>query len=59
MPIDNPDSSNGGLAFYDNNQTMSLSEDDINKVLSLPNLDMAYIDAEIMKSKPRMPAQRK
>jgi hypothetical protein len=59
MPIDNPDSSNGGLTFYDNNTTMALSEDDINKVLSFPNLDMTYIDAEVMKTKPRMPAQKK
>lgn len=57
-PLDNPDSSNGGLLFYDNTRTMSLAEEDVNRVLSLPNIDMMYPDAEIMKSKPRMPAQK-
>jgi len=58
-PLENPDSSNGGLVFYENTHAMSLSEEDINRVLSLPNIDMMYPDAEVIKSKPRMPAQKK
>jgi hypothetical protein len=39
-PLENPDSSNGGLNFHDNTHAMSLTEDDIARVLNLPNIDM-------------------
>ena len=38
---------------------IGLTEDDVNRILNLPNIDMMYSDAEVIKSKPRMPAQKK
>ena len=32
-----------------------LSKDEIQKLLNLPNYDLAYEDIEIMKTKPKMP----
>lgn len=53
--IENLDSSNGGLVFYDNTETINQSTADVNKVLSLPNADLMFSDVEVMKTKPRMP----
>lgn len=53
--IENNDSSNGGLVFYDNTETLNQSRDDINKLLNLPNADLVFSDIEVMKTKPRMP----
>lgn len=55
--IENNDSSNGGLVFYDNSETINQSRDEVNKVLNLPNADLMYSDIEVMKTKPRMPVQ--
>lgn len=55
MPIENTDSSNGGLLFYDNHATLQLQVEDVNRVLNFPNIDVNYNDAEVIKSKPRMP----
>lgn len=53
--IENNDSSNGGLVFYENTEAITQSRDEVNKVLSLPNADLMFSDIEVMKTKPRMP----
>ena len=53
--IENNDSSNGGLVFYENTEAINQSRDEVNKVLSLPNADLMFSDIEVMKTKPRMP----
>jgi len=58
-PIDNADSSNGGLVFAENTEALGLSREDINKNLNLPNMDLVYSDIEMMKSKPKMPVQQR
>ena len=57
--LENLDSSNGGLVFHENVDSINLSKDDVNKVLTLPNCDLVIGDAEVMRHKPRMPAQKK
>ena len=58
-PLENLDSSNGGLVFHENSESINLSKDDVNRVLNLPNCDLVVPDAEVMRHKPRMPAQKK
>ena len=57
--IENLDSANGGLAFTENTEVLHITKDEISQRLALPNSDVLFDDIEIMKSKPRMPQQKK
>ena len=57
--IENTDSCNGGLAFAENVETLSLTKEQINKAINLPNGDVNYSDVEVMKLKPKMPVSKR
>ena len=58
-PVDNHDSSNGGLVFVDNTETIAMSKEEISRFMNLPNNDMNIDDVEIIPTKPRMPAAKR
>ena len=57
--IENADSCNGGLVFVENVETLSLTKEQINKAINLPNGDVNYSDVEVMKLKPKMPVTKR
>lgn len=57
--IENNDSCNGGLAFVENIETLSLTKDQINKAINLPNGDVTFSDVEVMRLKPKMPVGKR
>lgn len=57
--IENTDSCNGGLQFVENVETLSLTKEQINKAINLPNGDVAYPDIEVMNLKPKMPSHKR
>ena len=57
-PLENLDSSNGGLQFTENTEVISLSKTEVEKTLNLPNGDLNFSDTEKIISKSRMPKLR-
>ena len=57
--IENLDSANGGLAYTENTEVLHITKEEISQRLALPNADVNFDDIEIMRSKPRMPPQKK
>ena len=47
------------MAFVENVETLSLTKEQINKAINLPNGDVTYADVEVMKLKPKMPVSKR
>ena len=59
LPLENKDSSNGGLHFYENVEVLNYQKDDVIKLMNLPNKDLTIEDVELIPSKPKMPSQKR
>lgn len=57
--LENKDSSNGGLVFYENTEVLNLVKDDVIKLMNLPNKDLVIEDVELIPTKPRMPVAKR
>jgi hypothetical protein len=57
--LENNDSCNGGLVFGENIETLSLTKDQINKAINLPNGDVNFSDVEVISLKPKMPISKR
>ena len=59
FPVDNTDSSNGGLIFADNTDTVNMSKEDMVRLMNLPNGDLSLDDIEKIPTKPKMPVSKR
>lgn len=57
--LENKDSSNGGLIFYENIEVLNYVKDDVIKLMNLPNKDLTIEDVELIPTKPRMPQAKR
>jgi hypothetical protein len=57
--LENKDSADGGLVFYENTEVLSMVKDDVIKLMNLPNKDLCIEDVELIPTKPRMPVAKR
>lgn len=48
LPLENKDSSNGGLVFQENIEVLNYTKDDVIKFMNLPNRDLTIDDVELI-----------
>ena len=46
--VENNDSSNGGLQYIENTETIQMTKEEIAAKISMPNLDLTLDDIDIM-----------